>query len=605
MLPAATSPPGDFLQRYRAQATRDFCDDRSGTLVLRLSFAAMVVLAGLITDELEVFLFGWFVAVVVTQSFDTWLCASLRTQSASAARHRALLPTLLVSATVYSLPIPALVMASSEVLHLGGLALGFGLVSALLARVASVPRLMYPMLAVYLVAMAVGIGGLAQPDGLFSVAEGLWAAVAVAITVAHMVASSIQLDRSRRRLADVAEVAQMAADAKTAFLATASHELRTPMNAILGSVDLLTREDEPANRGELLATMHTASTSLVRHLDDILDVARIEAGRIDLDPQPFAPRDLLEGLARLWAARASDKGLELVVEVADAVPQGLLGDSHRLGQIISNLVSNAIKFTETGSVRVSVGRSEGSVVVQVADTGCGIAPEAAASLFRPFVQARASEARRHGGSGLGLMIARGLATRMGGSLTLASTPGAGTTFTLMVPMAAAQPPAPRPAEPEPRLCAAAEVEGPRRILIAEDNAANRMILTRLLDMVGLQAVACETGEEALRLADLQWFDAIILDVRMPGLSGLEVAASLRAGQGPNALAPILMLSADAAREDVAAGLAAGADVYLTKPVEPARFYAALAEVCDRRIGGDGAISPGLPEAVSGADPQAA
>lgn len=604
---------GSFEARYAAERLRAFCEDRARSAGLRVLFATLLLLIALVAGAESRALAVWLVAVCLAQWADARASSGHARRSREADKAGQDLPDpppwygplMIASTAVYAASIPIALTSETLALQLAGAAMGFGSMAAVSWRATNVPQLLWPMMAVYFSALVAGVFlAVTRQSEL-----GLPAAIVCLLGYCAVLGQAAQMARygarETRRLAEAAHRASLSAQAKGAFLATASHELRTPLNAIIGSVELMARDPDTCRHGDLLETVRTASRSLVRQLDDILDVARIEAGRIELDPQPFDPRALVSHLQTLWSPAAAAKGLLLEICVDGSVPAGLDGDAHRLSQIVSNLVSNAIKFTSDGSVRMTVARAQGQLIIDVADTGCGMDADAAAGLFAPFRQVGADAARLHGGSGLGLAIARGLAIRMGGTLVLASEPGRGTVATLQIPMAAAGlPVAPAPGPDVDRIMAAGpqpvdraagaddravsdiacgrEASRPqqpgvpvRRVLVAEDNPASMMILCRLLELAGIDTVRCHDGAQAVAAARQQGFDALLLDVRMPVMDGLAATRTIRAGPGPNRHAPVIMLSADASRQDRAAGLAAGADLYLTKPIEPARLLAAL------------------------------
>jgi two-component system sensor histidine kinase RpfC len=551
-----------------------------------------------------------------------------------------------------------------------------------------------------------------------------------------------------RKLTEAKAQAEAASLAKTRFLAGVSHELRTPLNAIIGTSDLMSGTPLDAEQREMVHTVKTAGTTLLALIDDILDVSRIEANRTVLDETDFDLHAVLADVLAIFRPSAGERRLRLAAQIDPTVPWRLRGDAKHLRQILTNLIGNALKFTQKGAiiVRAEPGEAPGSVRILVADSGIGISPYLHQRIFERFARADEDVNRRFGGTGLGLAISRSLAELSGGSLTLASEPGRGSTFRLEAAYAPADHPEalpatlPRrllllsdepglleelsgrvapygiaaaaagldagaaairrgpPAEPlvavidartaggaggvvSPVLAAAGErsaatvclrlgghaadltvgaseaaaaeadvlaelpwpaaeevlvgalhaaacfapgsvepaVSEPAagdaellrrrrsalRILVAEDNPVNRKVTARLLERAGFQATLVESGEDALDALAESAFDAVLLDINMPGISGLDVVKLYRMGALDQLRIPILALSADATVETKEAALAAGIDVYLTKPVEPSRLIAAIeasiAGRSDRRPPPPRAGEEAAPVGKAGAD----
>jgi len=392
-----------------------------------------------------------------------------------------------------------------------------------------------------------------------------------------------KMHRARQAAEAARREAQGAAQAKSEFLATMSHEIRTPMTAILGFADelLLDLESGKAQRPAepALRTIQRNGQHLLRVLDDVLDAAKIEAGKLVLELAACAPVELADDVAELLRQRAQAKGLRLVVEPLPTAPAAIWTDVTRARQILVNLVGNAIKFTEEGEVRVRVGADGERAAFEVIDTGIGISAEQQAKLFEPFIQADASGARRHGGSGLGLSISRKLARLLGGSVTVESEPGRGSRFraTLGSSAKGTGPTARAPAPPAP----ANPLRG--RVLLAEDGADNRALLERVLRRAGLEVELAGDGREAhvkAMSATLSGtpFDVVLLDVEMPEMSGNEAASALRADGYDGA---IVALTAHGRAEDREACLAAGCDEFATKPIDRTSLLATLARFLEK------------------------
>jgi signal transduction histidine kinase/CheY-like chemotaxis protein len=406
---------------------------------------------------------------------------------------------------------------------------------------------------------------------------------------------------SRRSLAEALTAARAADRAKGEFLANMSHEIRTPMTAILGYAELLERgELEGAAAAEALHTVRRNGEHLLTIINDILDLSKIEAGKLLLELQPCSPADLLQEVAQLMRPRAEAKGLRLVAPNTALPP--ILTDVTRLRQILINLVGNAIKFTERGAVSLTAHsvESEGLVpqlVLAVADTGIGIAAEHLPGLFEPFRQADSSMTRRFGGTGLGLAISRRLAESLGGTLAVSSSPGIGTTFTLTI--AAPQVvPAEDPSGPPDALDILDLAEAPdppadrpssaplrgARLLLAEDSPDNQRLLGYLLRKAGAEVTLAEHGGRACELAlsaahSGRPFDVVLMDMQMPVLDGYRAARELRRN---GYRLPIVALTAHSLKSDRQKCLDAGCDDYVTKPVRSSQLIAVIARHVPRQ-----------------------
>lgn len=393
----------------------------------------------------------------------------------------------------------------------------------------------------------------------------------------------------RGHAGDVSEIARardlaaQASRAKSVFLATMSHEMRTPLTAIVGLSEVLARDRLPESQRHQLDEIRAAALHLSGVLSDVLDVAGMEQGQLRLDRAPFDPvRTVAEALAAEREAAAA-KGLALGF-ATDGAPAGLrLGDAARVGRIARALVSNAVKFTPQGSVSVRLELSEGAVALTVADTGIGMSPEVQASAFAPFVQADDGIARRFEGAGLGLSIVRWLTDAMGGRIELASAPGQGTTVRVRLPL----PPVGPAATPAPQ-GGALDWTGlaGRRVLVADDNPVNRRILLALLERLGAQVTLCEDGPEALRAWQPGGFDLVLLDINMPGMAGTEVIRAIRRDEGQRGGAPVpaIAVTANARPDQVALYLQAGFDGCLAKPFTGAALVQVLRRHTDQPVG---------------------
>jgi signal transduction histidine kinase/CheY-like chemotaxis protein len=433
-----------------------------------------------------------------------------------------------------------------------------------------------------------------HPDFLILTAAGsmlilglLWLARANYRKLAHLV---VQLDGARI-------AAESASRFKTEFLANMSHEIRTPMNGIIGMAELAREAESREEQREYLEMVTMSGNALLTVINDILDFSKIEAGKMELDPIPFALRDTVFQALRALAIPAQQKGIELTFDIADDIPDVLVGDPDRLRQIILNLAGNALKFTERGEVDLQAGvtaHSGGSVTVEfsVRDTGIGIPPAKQAAVFAAFTQADGSTTRRFGGTGLGLTISKQLTALMGGKMWLESELGRGTTmyFTAVFGV-------PEGATREAATIAKHDLTG-LRTLIIDDNATNRRILDVVLRKQRLSTVVAESGAHALAVIEQQPFDLILLDAEMPAMDGFELAAQIRQ-RWPDFTARIVMLSSLAHQPSAARRRDLRIAACLSKPIRNADLIDTL-----QRLFGGGAAQ-GVPPALQPDEPSEA
>ncbi len=418
---------------------------------------------------------------------------------------------------------------------------------------------------------------------LFSLGHGATALIFAALGLCFVFnARVLQLSNAKvfLELVKTQVVAETANKAKSDFLATMSHEIRTPLNGVLGMVQVMQHDDLPVIQRERLDLIGQSGATLLAILNDILDLSKIEAGKLELESAEFALEPLVVAVRETFQPIAADKGLDFAFDVDATARNTYRGDPVRVRQVLYNLVSNALKFTNDGGVKVWIGAAGNGLRFTVSDTGIGVAPEQAARLFEKFVQADSSTTRRFGGTGLGLAICQELCRAMGGEISLTSEMGEGSCFTVDLPL--------------PRVAVAVAVavapatrtapvgDQPLRILAAEDNAVNQIVLRTLLSQAGLDPVVVANGEEAFAAWEGADWDLILMDVQMPVMDGIMATRQIRRREGETGRTPtpIIALTANAMSHQTEAYLAAGMNGIVAKPIAVERLFEAMAAALD-------------------------
>ncbi|PTT87327.1 hybrid sensor histidine kinase/response regulator [Pelomonas sp. HMWF004] len=453
-------------------------------------------------------------------------------------------------------------MLNALLLALGGLPLLLRRQQGLAAGVS--------LLALALVSWA-AVGAGLQPTP----APGLYLlALALALTA---IEHERQVRERERQLTRERELAEARSRAKTDLLAQVSHEMRTPMNAVLGFSDILARSPLKPDQAHYVEVLGHAGRQVFALINDLLDNARIESGRLALASHPFSLVDLVELQLELLRERAQSQGLWLRVFARTESTGWLLGDAQRVAQIVTNLVGNAIKFTRTGGVTVELSRNPaGLLVISVQDTGIGIAADKLERIFQPFAQADASIAGEFGGTGLGLSITRSLARLMGGDVSVHSQPGEGSRFEVTLDLPDAHPPR---NDLTPLRAERVAPGRPLTLLLAEDNDVNVLVIEGMLAPLGHRITRVQDGEQALAALHEGHFDLVLMDMLMPGLDGLGATRQWRAVEAAEGRphTHIVALTANAFDTDAQQSLAAGCDAHLTKPISLAALLQALAK----------------------------
>ncbi len=429
----------------------------------------------------------------------------------------------------------------------------------------------------------VGVAGTFAAFGMSTLMRGVVGREVRARLASEALNAELQCELTENRrlkteAQDLALAAETANRAKTEFLATMSHEIRTPLNGVLGMAQIMAAGDLAPDQRQRLDTISASGQSLLGVINAILDISKIEAGKMDILPAPFDLCAQLNALRQLYGGLARDKDLDFSLEVAPGAGGWRLGDAERLRQVLSNLISNAVKFTEAGAVRVVIEGDEATLTARVIDTGVGIPADQRDRLFTKFAQLDSSSTRRAGGSGLGLAICKTLTELMGGTIRFSAPAEGGACFTVTLPMAKAAP----ATTPAPALdIATPEIEaGAPRILVVDDNQTNRAVLLTLLSHLGVDGHFAVDGREAVAMWEKDRWDAILMDVHMPVMDGVQASKAIREGERRTGRprTPIIAVTASVLTHERTLYADAGMDGLVPKPVEVPRLVEALARV---------------------------
>ncbi|TAJ73715.1 MAG: response regulator [Phenylobacterium sp.] len=558
------------------------------------AFFSVGIAAAIYFDAESIWPILWLIATLLAQLGSSWISSPMRAAGSapSPRRRRLFILSIVVSTTIFASVAPlAWFIEGWQGRVLAVTVLAGGVMNVRLHANTSAIMLWSATAPFMLMLMGLPLASLILEPGKRAAA---FVCLASLMYVAHLVAATRRSLADARSVADSLELARLTAEAlertaeeasaasrsKSEFLANMSHEIRTPLNGVMGVSGALGRTPLSESQREMVHLIEASAKTLETLLSDILDLARIESGKMELCEEPLDLAASVKASVALFDAAAQAKGLDLQVEIRPEALGTYVGDAVRLRQILANLLSNAVKFTQAGEVRLIVEASPGETGVElrfaVRDTGIGFDEETKARLFCRFEQADGSITRRFGGSGLGLSISRSLAEAMGGRLEANAAPGQGAVFTLCLEL-----PRARSALEDYEAESAVSVEtlAGRRVLLAEDHPTNRRVVELILGAVGVEILCVENGEEAVAAFKPGAFDLVLMDMQMPVMDGLSAIKEIRkleiaAGGVPT---PILVLTANAMPEHVQASIGAGADGHFAKPVVADQLLKRVAE----------------------------
>ena len=567
---------------------------RRETLRVRVALSFVVLLAATAATHSALFA-AWFVLYLLMQLLERWVFTPRNTADLSfSPRGRQIASAFLslegcafgIGPTLYLVLTPthdlALAMVAPIAVLIGGITQTRGSRSVFLAGL--LPQ-------GFLLAVVLPLIDLAYGDTLKASMNGALAGFALNVAAVFAWREYSTLLRIAK---DARAEAESATAAKSAFVAMVSHELRTPITAIQAGADSLAARAKERSIQNDAGLIIEASRMMRALLDDLLDMSKIEAGQMTVETVTFDARLLLRNTAKFWRSEARKRQLRLTLLGSRHLPRWLIGDPTRTRQILNNLLSNALKFTEAGEVRITVERRcEGELALSVVDSGPGMSPAHLRRLFKPFSQADETVSRTHGGTGLGLAISRDLARLIGGDITVSSQQGSGSTFTLLLKEQIGTPPT---GGVETQM--SPPVLPKLRILVADDHEINRRAIGLILGPIDADLTLVSDGREALACLAADRFDLALLDIHMPGVGGVEVTRQVRGAAGINQRLPIIAITG--AAEEAAKYAAAGMNACVAKPIDPSALYAAIERVLEAT--GQDADRPGAnpPSAIGAA-----
>jgi signal transduction histidine kinase/CheY-like chemotaxis protein len=546
---------------------------RAKDVRFRVASALFIALAGVVFTH-SLFPLGWFGAVLFGQFLDNRISLPIRRRPDAEPTDSMKLVygcSIACSAVLFSSVAVFIWFAGDAAGKAFAVLVPAGAVLAMSIRIGGIRRLLmlgWAPHALFLLGIPIA-SGLISPERdlvemVFLALGGLMVLVQVMVAVTRIDRSTRALSAARDEADENREHAERANAAKSDFLATISHEIRTPMNAVIAASDLLRRTSLTAEQAEHVDILSNATEVLMGLLNDVLDISKIESGKLERESSEF---DLIQKLdlgVQLWRPRAAQKGVTLEFDPT-GLPERIVTDPLRLQQIVFNLLSNAVKFTAQGRIVLRGGLdADGRMLwLEVEDSGCGMDAETCVRIFASFEQATAKTARQYGGTGLGLAISRRLAELLGGSLTVTSEPGRGSVFRLETPLVEAEVRAPAPAPVDAAPLASAEgIE----VLLAEDHPVNQRIVSLILEPLGCRLTVAADGAQAVEMAAGRRFDVILMDMQMPVMDGIEATEAIRKGAGPNASTPVVALTANAMAEHRTQWAAVGVHRFAAKPV---------------------------------------
>lgn len=521
----------------------------------------------------------WLLVVSLLIASNYLLCRWIAARGTGAIRDEYLLAgfTVIYTALYSTLPM-ALVMHGSRTSVMAGAAMLGAIALSSTAEFVISRRI---GAASFFALLLITLSSAALVSAVTPLSQTLLAIIASIAFLAYVLQYAMHREQAARDMAAALDLArekeaeaEAANQAKTEFLATMSHEIRTPLNGVLGMVQVMELDALSETQRHRLRIVRDSGEALTAILNDVLDLSRIEAGRLELESIPFDLAMLLTSSHQTFAMLAAEKGLSHTLAIEPEARGVFRGDPGRLRQVIHNLLSNAVKFTMSGEVTLMARVIDGGLEISVADTGPGVASDQQQKLFDRFIQLDASTTRRHGGAGLGLAICRELAALMGGEIRVESAVGKGSTFTMRLPLERVKP---STAHEVGEDAVSAPPRGPLRVLAAEDNPINQIVLRSMLNQAGIEPHIVGDGRQAVEAWRSQTWDAILMDIHMPMMDGLEALAQIRQGEVEAGIprTPIIALTAHAMSHQVAELLAAGMDDHVGKPIDATQLFEAL------------------------------